>query len=40
VLQTAIVAGNSINVSQLQAGTYLLRLESETGTETLRFVRK
>lgn len=40
VLQTAIVAGNSINVSQLTSGTYLLRLESETGTETLRFVRK
>ncbi len=40
VLQTAQVSGNSLNVSQLQAGAYLLRLESETGTETLRFVRK
>lgn len=40
VLQTAQVSGNSLNVSQLKTGTYLLRLESETGTETLRFVRK
>jgi hypothetical protein len=40
VLQIAKISGNSLNVSQLQAGTYLLRLESETGTETLRFVRK
>lgn len=40
VKQVAQVTDDGIDVSTLRAGTYLLRVTTATGTETIRFVRQ
>jgi len=40
VLSNGINSGNGIATDKLAPGTYLLRVESATGTETLRFVKQ
>ncbi len=40
VLSTTQTSANGIATNKLAAGTYLLRVESATGTETLRFVKQ
>lgn len=39
-LQAIQLTGNGIDVTNLRAGTYLLRVATATATETIRFVRK
>lgn len=40
VLSTNLTSGNGIATDKLAPGTYLLRVESAEGTETLRFVKQ
>jgi hypothetical protein len=40
VVQTGTLSENTINVSSLTTGTYLLELVNETSSETKRFIKQ